>query len=128
MTNQERATIEQITRDFPTYDEETIKILKGRLTLNMYGPVVSEVLAPLVLGLTEENAAPAIAKAPREISYWHNTDGLGMEATLYAMPEGKRYSVVLRDYDFDTDTDKHISTLRTDSLDSAFKYAEQWTK
>jgi hypothetical protein len=60
MTKQEQAIVEQITRDFHTYDAETIKVLKGRLTLNMYVAAVSEALAPLVLGLTEESAEAPI--------------------------------------------------------------------
>lgn len=57
MTEQELNIVAQIKADFHTYDAETVKVLKGRLTLCMYGAAVSEALASLVLGLDEPAAA-----------------------------------------------------------------------
>lgn len=63
----------------------------------------------------------------RELNFWFNTEGTGKEAILYAVHEGKRYLLVLKHYDFDTDTSTHVRTVRTDSLDYAFECANAWT-
>ena len=39
----------QIIKDLPTYSDEEIKILFGRLALNMYGAAVSEECATFVI-------------------------------------------------------------------------------
>ena len=57
----------------------------------------------------------------KEIDYHLNVDGLGYEAFIYELSEGKRYSVVMK-YE-----GKHCETLRTDSRDRAIEAAERWT-
>jgi len=63
-----------------------------------------------------------------ELDYLYNTEGLGQTATIHEMPEGKRYSVVCRFVDFEKQgQETHVKTLRTDSLDRAYEYAQAWT-
>ncbi len=49
----------QIIKDLPTYSEQEMKILFGRLTLNMYGADVSNECATFVIN--ERNRREAIA-------------------------------------------------------------------
>ena len=63
----------------------------------------------------------------REISYHCDTDGLGYEATVYERTEpsdAPRYYAQRWQWG---DTKRHVSTLRTDSLESATEYAQEWT-
>ena len=63
MTEQELNVVEQIRADFHTYDAATLKVLKGRLTMCMYGAAVSEALADLVLGLETAETAETVETA-----------------------------------------------------------------
>ena len=63
----------------------------------------------------------------REISYHADTDGLGYEAIVYERTEPSkipRYNAQRRQW---TDKKRHVSTLRTESLERATEYAQQWT-
>jgi hypothetical protein len=63
-----------------------------------------------------------------EIDYLYNTEGLGQTATIHELSEGKRYSVVCRFVAFDAQgQETHVKTLRTDSIERAYEYAQAWT-
>ena len=57
----------------------------------------------------------------KEIDYHCNVDGLGYEAFIYALSEGKRYLLVM-EYE-----GKQFDTLRTNSYAYALEIAERWT-
>ena len=63
----------------------------------------------------------------REISYHADTDGLGYEAIVYERTEPSkipRYNAQRWQW---KDKKRHVSTLRTESLERATEYAQQWT-
>lgn len=63
----------------------------------------------------------------KEISYHADADGLGYEATVYERTEpsdAPRYYAQRWQWE---DKKRHVSTLRTESLERATEYAQQWT-
>ena len=64
----------------------------------------------------------------KEISYHADTDGLGHEATVYERTEpsdAPRYYSQRWQWG---DKKRHVSTLRTESLERATEYAQEWTR
>jgi hypothetical protein len=53
------AIIEDIRANLRSYSEEDFRVLQGRLTLNMYGPEVSDALADEVIAESRNRRARA---------------------------------------------------------------------